>query len=72
MPRIKRYNEEIRGAEWWVMAYEIADWVLPNLSVVLNTPTGEVFQFYTYRELKKEMETDVEEILYKEAQKKMK
>lgn len=72
MPRIKQYNEETRGGEWWIMVYEIADWILPNVPLVLKTPIGEVFQFHTYRELKKEMEADVEEILYKEAQRKNK
>ena len=52
------------------MAYEISDWVLQNISMVLEKPIGIVFQFHSYRELKREMEADCEEIIYKEASKK--
>ena len=66
--RIAEYNKVTQGAEWWIMAYEVADWDYTNIPTILRTRLGEILQFQTYKILKQELDSDLQEIIYKEAE----
>jgi hypothetical protein len=68
--RIAKYSEATEGAQWYVFWYEIANWVLSDMSVVGKMATGTVLQFRIYQQLKEELDADLQEIAYETAKKK--
>jgi hypothetical protein len=51
------------------VVYEIADWNFATISQVLKARIGEIFQYKTFKALKQELETDLQELMIKESEK---
>jgi len=68
--RIKRYNEATASGAWMVFTYEVCDWNLSQVPLILKTSIGEVLQFKIYRNLKEELDSDIEKIAYEEIKRK--